>query len=130
MAEKTKTISHVKHIPKDAQVIMSIMKDMGITDYEPKVINQLLEFTYRKFISTITHTHSIILILSQQFIFYIRKYFIFSMKLLLYIPASITILHLYRAFRYFLISLLRYICIVTLVSFQIFGSILLISYVF
>ncbi|XP_076381894.1 TBP-associated factor 9 isoform X3 [Megalopta genalis] len=46
MAEKTKTMSHVKHIPKDAQVIMSIMKDMGITDYEPKVINQLLEFTY------------------------------------------------------------------------------------
>lgn len=40
-------MSHVKHIPKDAQVIMSIMKDMGITDYEPKVINQLLEFTYR-----------------------------------------------------------------------------------
>lgn len=47
MAEKTKSTSHVKHIPKDAQVIMSIMKDMGITDYEPKVINQLLEFTYR-----------------------------------------------------------------------------------
>lgn len=44
-------MSHVKHIPKDAQVIMSIMKDMGITDYEPKVINQLLEFTYRKFLS-------------------------------------------------------------------------------
>ncbi|XP_063977733.1 transcription initiation factor TFIID subunit 9 isoform X2 [Diachasmimorpha longicaudata] len=47
MADKTKSISHVKHVPKDAQVIMSIMKDMGITDYEPKVINQLLEFTYR-----------------------------------------------------------------------------------
>lgn len=44
-------MSHIKHIPKDAQVIMSIMKDMGITDYEPKVINQLLEFTYRKFLS-------------------------------------------------------------------------------
>lgn len=47
MTDKSKTMSHVKHIPKDAQVIMSIMKDMGITDYEPKVINQLLEFTYR-----------------------------------------------------------------------------------
>ncbi|XP_017891501.1 transcription initiation factor TFIID subunit 9 [Ceratina calcarata] len=47
MTEKAKSMSHVKHIPKDAQVIMSIMKDMGITDYEPKVINQLLEFTYR-----------------------------------------------------------------------------------
>lgn len=50
MSEKAKTMSHIKHIPKDAQVIMSIMKDMGITDYEPKVINQLLEFTYRKFL--------------------------------------------------------------------------------
>ncbi|XP_014220061.1 transcription initiation factor TFIID subunit 9 [Copidosoma floridanum] len=47
MSEKSKSIGHAKHIPKDAQVIVSIMKDMGITDYEPKVINQLLEFTYR-----------------------------------------------------------------------------------
>jgi hypothetical protein len=38
-----------KHVPKDAQVIMSIMKDMGIEEYEPRVINQLLEFTYRKY---------------------------------------------------------------------------------
>lgn len=55
MSEKTKSMSHVKHIPKDAQVIMSIMKDMGITDYEPKVINQLLEFTYRKFPLLLTY---------------------------------------------------------------------------
>lgn len=47
MAEKPKLSNNVKHVPKDAQVILSIMKDMGITDYEPKVINQLLEFTYR-----------------------------------------------------------------------------------
>ncbi|XP_046472443.1 transcription initiation factor TFIID subunit 9 [Neodiprion pinetum] len=47
MADKPKSMSQIKHVPKDAQVIMSIMKDMGITDYEPKVINQLLEFTYR-----------------------------------------------------------------------------------
>lgn len=57
MTEKVKTMSHVKHIPKDAQVIMSIMKDMGITDYEPKVINQLLEFTYRTY-----------------FVFYLKQY--------------------------------------------------------
>lgn len=55
MTEKAKTMSHVKHIPKDAQVIMSIMKDMGITDYEPKVINQLLEFTYRTYFKLITY---------------------------------------------------------------------------
>ncbi|GAB0093071.1 Transcription initiation factor TFIID subunit 9 [Sergentomyia squamirostris] len=42
-----KAINNVKHIPKDAQVIMSILKELGVTDYEPRVINQLLEFTYR-----------------------------------------------------------------------------------
>lgn len=36
-------------IPKDAQVIISILKEIGIQDYEPRVVNQLLEFTYRKF---------------------------------------------------------------------------------
>lgn len=46
--ERTKSGSNVKHIPKDAQVIMSILKELGIIDYEPRVINQLLEFTYRK----------------------------------------------------------------------------------
>lgn len=34
-------------IPKDAQVIISILKEIGIQDYEPRVVNQLLEFTYR-----------------------------------------------------------------------------------
>lgn len=34
-------------LPKDGQVMVAIMKDMGITEYEPKVINQLLEFSYR-----------------------------------------------------------------------------------
>lgn len=48
MAE-SKNTNQAKVIPKDAQVIVSIMKDMGITDYDPKVINQLLEFSYRKF---------------------------------------------------------------------------------
>lgn len=44
--EKMKTNSSNKHIPKDAQVIMSIMKELNVTEYEPRVINQLLEFTY------------------------------------------------------------------------------------
>ncbi|CAB3230244.1 unnamed protein product [Arctia plantaginis] len=49
MSEKDKSKGNVqtKHIPKDAQVIMSIMKEVGITDYEPRVVNQLLEFTFR-----------------------------------------------------------------------------------
>ncbi|XP_049876181.1 transcription initiation factor TFIID subunit 9 [Pectinophora gossypiella] len=45
--DKTKANTQTKHIPKDSQVIMSIMKEVGITDYEPRVVNQMLEFTYR-----------------------------------------------------------------------------------
>lgn len=39
-----------KQIPKDAQVIVSILKDMGIVEFEPQAITQLLEFTYSKYI--------------------------------------------------------------------------------
>jgi hypothetical protein len=48
-SESEKMAMQTKSMPKDAQVIMSIMKDMGIEEYEPRVINQLLEFTYRKY---------------------------------------------------------------------------------
>ena len=41
-----------KSTPKDAQVIAAILRDMGITEYEPRVINQLLEFCYR-YITTV-----------------------------------------------------------------------------
>lgn len=37
-----------KPLPKDAQVIMSIMKQMHVNNYDQRVINQLLEFTYSK----------------------------------------------------------------------------------
>lgn len=47
--DKSKMNSSVKHIPKDAQVIMSILKELNVTEYEPRVINQLLEFTYRTY---------------------------------------------------------------------------------
>lgn len=45
--DKSKASNQAKHMPKDAHVIMSIMKEVGITDYEPRAVNQLLEFTYR-----------------------------------------------------------------------------------
>uniref|UniRef100_A0A2K6FQF1 Transcription initiation factor TFIID subunit 9 n=1 Tax=Propithecus coquereli TaxID=379532 RepID=A0A2K6FQF1_PROCO len=35
-----------KSMPKDAQRMAQILKDMGITDYEPRVINQMLEFAF------------------------------------------------------------------------------------
>ncbi|XP_023014033.1 transcription initiation factor TFIID subunit 9-like [Leptinotarsa decemlineata] len=48
MSDKDKSKpAQPKHIPKDGQVIMAIMKEMGITDYEPKTIVQLTEFVYR-----------------------------------------------------------------------------------
>ncbi|XP_077987980.1 transcription initiation factor TFIID subunit 9B-like [Glandiceps talaboti] len=36
-----------KSSPRDAQVMAAILKDMGVTEYEPRVVNQMLEFTYR-----------------------------------------------------------------------------------
>uniref|UniRef100_A0A2K6V4G1 TATA-box binding protein associated factor 9b n=1 Tax=Saimiri boliviensis boliviensis TaxID=39432 RepID=A0A2K6V4G1_SAIBB len=33
-----------KNVPRDALVMAQILKDMGITEYEPRVINQMLEF--------------------------------------------------------------------------------------
>ncbi|XP_054611369.1 transcription initiation factor TFIID subunit 9 isoform X2 [Dunckerocampus dactyliophorus] len=45
-------MSAPKSIPKDAQVMMQILKDMGVAEYEPRVINQMLEFTYR-YVTTI-----------------------------------------------------------------------------
>ena len=41
-----------KNMPKDAQMRAQIMKDMGITEYEPRVINQMLEFAFR-YVTTI-----------------------------------------------------------------------------
>ena len=49
MASQQKSEQDTSDIPKDASTIIAVLKDMGITDYEPKVINQLLEFTYSKF---------------------------------------------------------------------------------
>jgi len=35
-----------KSVPKDAEVMAAILRDMGVMDWEPRVINQLLEFSY------------------------------------------------------------------------------------
>ncbi|XP_022908387.1 transcription initiation factor TFIID subunit 9 [Onthophagus taurus] len=48
MSEKDKAkVNQPKNIPKDSQVITAIMKEMGITEYEPKTIVQLTEFVYK-----------------------------------------------------------------------------------
>jgi len=45
--ESEKKVEKEKCIPKDGQVMISILKDMGINDFEPRVVNQMLEFSYR-----------------------------------------------------------------------------------
>lgn len=35
-----------KSMPKDAQMMAQILKDTGITEYDPIVINQMLEFAF------------------------------------------------------------------------------------
>ncbi len=39
---------HSRVNPKDALVMASILKEMGVNEYEPRLINQMLEFSYRK----------------------------------------------------------------------------------
>ncbi|CAH3163807.1 unnamed protein product [Porites lobata] len=41
-----------KSTPKDALVMAAILKEMGISEYDPRVINQMLEYTYR-YITTV-----------------------------------------------------------------------------
>ena len=43
------TTSSSTRTPKDAQVIISMLSEAGINDYEPRVVNQMLEFTYSMF---------------------------------------------------------------------------------
>lgn len=37
--------------PRDAAVMEAILKEMGIEDFEPNVIHQMLEFSYGKYSS-------------------------------------------------------------------------------
>ncbi|XP_076446078.1 uncharacterized protein LOC143283711 isoform X2 [Babylonia areolata] len=37
----------VKSAPRDAQVMAAILKDSGVVEYEPRLIHQMLEFTYQ-----------------------------------------------------------------------------------
>jgi len=43
----------VKTTPKDALVMAAILREMGVSEYEPRVINQMVEFAYRYVTDTI-----------------------------------------------------------------------------
>lgn len=50
MADKDRIkpgIPQAKNFPKDGQVITAIMKEMGVSEFEPKTIVQLTEFVYK-----------------------------------------------------------------------------------
>jgi transcription initiation factor TFIID subunit 9 len=40
-------INSSKPGPKDAETMANILKEMGVTEYDPKVIDLMLEFSYR-----------------------------------------------------------------------------------
>ncbi|CAG2116013.1 unnamed protein product [Medioppia subpectinata] len=46
-----------KTTPKDIQIVTQILKDMAITDYEPRVVNQMVEFTYRYVSNVLEDAH-------------------------------------------------------------------------
>lgn len=46
-SDKSDSRPSTKSLPKDGHVMAAILRDMGVQDYEPRVIHQLLEFSYR-----------------------------------------------------------------------------------
>ncbi len=41
--------------PKDAAVMEAILKEMGVEEYDPNVVHQMLEFSYRMKIVCTVH---------------------------------------------------------------------------
>ena len=54
----------VKSTPRDAQVMAAILKEMGIVEYEPRVINQMLEFTYRMYVFSFIYIDCILFVIN------------------------------------------------------------------
>ena len=47
-----------KSTPKEAQIMAAILKDMGVNEYEPRVVNQMMEFSYREYMFHSRKHHS------------------------------------------------------------------------
>lgn len=43
---KSSGVKGQKLAPRDAKVMAAILQEMGVSDYDPKVINQMLEFLH------------------------------------------------------------------------------------
>ena len=48
-----------QEVPRDAKIIALILKSMGVEEYEPRVINQLLEFMHSLFLFIIFTSKSL-----------------------------------------------------------------------
>ncbi|XP_054712223.1 transcription initiation factor TFIID subunit 9-like [Uloborus diversus] len=46
-----------KGTPKDAQVMAAILKEMGVEDFEPRVLNHMLEFAYQYVTNVLDDAH-------------------------------------------------------------------------
>lgn len=46
MSSSTNPSANNADIPRDAKLIQNILTSMGVEEYEPRVVNQLLEFMY------------------------------------------------------------------------------------
>ena len=57
-------------VPRDSRVMQLILQAAGVEDYEPKVVQQLLEFAHRKIqvYIIVFHLYVIIFILLSYFI--------------------------------------------------------------
>lgn len=42
------------NLPRDAKIVKSLLKSMGVEDYEPRVIQQFLELWYRYVVDVLT----------------------------------------------------------------------------
>ena len=43
-----------EQMPRDAKIVKSLLKSMGVEDYEPRVIHQFLELWYRYAVDVLT----------------------------------------------------------------------------
>ena len=44
-------------LPRDAKIVKSLLKSMGVEEYEPRVVHQFLELWYRYAVDVLTDAH-------------------------------------------------------------------------
>lgn len=49
--EKLREYQANPNVPADAKALATLLRSSGVTDYDPKIINQLLDFMHRTFLS-------------------------------------------------------------------------------